>query len=49
MKLFNLFGKKADVSSQKMEEANDEEDLEIYSGMRVEVTAFDGVSFLWQS
>lgn len=42
MKLFNLFGKKADVSSQKMEEANDEEDLEIYSGMRVEVTAFDG-------
>ncbi len=40
MKLFNLFGRKTDAPPQKIEDAEDE--LEIYSGMRVEVTAMDG-------
>ena len=40
MKLFNLFGKKTDAPPQKTED--DEDELEIYSGMRVEVTAMDG-------
>ena len=42
MKLFNLFGKKTDTLPQKSEIAEDEEDLKVYSGMRVEVTAHDG-------
>lgn len=40
MKLFNLFGKKTDAPPQESEHDGDE--LEIYSGMRVEVTAMDG-------
>ncbi len=40
MRLFNLFGRKTDAPPQKAE--HDEDELEIYSGMRVEVTAFDG-------
>lgn len=41
MKLLHLFRRKADVPPEvKKENAGDE--LEIYSGMRVEVTAFDG-------
>lgn len=42
MKLFNLFGRKTEELSQKAEKENDEDELEVYSGMRVEVTAFDG-------
>ena len=42
MKLFNLFGRKADEPSQEAEKEPDEDELEMYSGMRVEVTAFDG-------
>ena len=42
MKLFNLFGRKTDAPPQELKKENDEDDLEIYSGMRVEVTAFDG-------
>ena len=37
MILFNLFGKKTDAPPQEIEHDGDE--LEIYSGMRVEVTA----------
>ena len=40
MKLLNLFGRKTDTPPPEAE--NDEGELEIYSGMRVEVTAFDG-------
>lgn len=40
MGLFNLFGKKAGVPPPKAEKETD--GLEIYAGMRVEVTAFDG-------
>ena len=40
MKIINLFGKKTDVPPQEME--NDKDELGIYAGMRVEVTAFDG-------
>lgn len=40
MKLLNLFGRKMDAPPPEIE--NDEDELEIYSGMRVEVTAFDG-------
>lgn len=40
MKLFNLFGKRTETPSR--EDGDDEEELEIYSGMRVEVTALDG-------
>lgn len=40
MKLLNLFGRKTDTPAPEIE--NDEDELEIYSGMRVEVTAFDG-------
>ena len=40
MKLLNLFGRKTDTPPPEIE--NDEDELEIYSGMRVEVTAFDG-------
>mgnify|MGYP002512072536 CR=1 FL=1 len=43
MKLLNLFGKKAaEPQSQEQEPANNAEELGVYSGMRVEVTAFDG-------
>ena len=40
MKLLDLFGRKTDTPPP--EAKNDEDELEIYSGMRVEVTAFDG-------
>lgn len=39
MRLLNLFGRKTDTPPQEAE--NNEVELEIYSGMRVEVTAFD--------
>lgn len=42
MKLLDLFGRKADAPSQENKPENDGDELEIYSGMRVEVTAFDG-------
>lgn len=43
MRLFGLFGKKEKVQpSPEAEETNDAEELEIYSGLRVEVTTFDG-------
>ena len=42
MKLFGLFGKKTDAQPQKSEKEYDEDELEIYSGMRVEVTNLDG-------
>ena len=43
MKLFELFGKrKKDVPPQKESMAGGEESLDMYSGMRVEVTTFDG-------
>lgn len=42
MKLFHLFGRKADAPPQEVKQANEGEELAIYSGMRVEVTAFDG-------
>ena len=43
MSLFNLFGRKAkEQPSQERERADDVEELEIYSGMRVEVTTFEG-------
>lgn len=40
MKIINLFGKKTDVTPSEIE--NDKDELGVYSGMRVEVTAFDG-------
>ena len=43
MKLFELFGKrKKDVPPQKESMAGGEESLDMYSGMRVEVTTLDG-------
>lgn len=42
MKLFHLFGGKGDVPPQKIEKESDGDELEIYSGMRVEVTAPNG-------
>lgn len=42
MGLFNLFGRKTEAQSQALQQEKDEEELEIYSGMRVEVTALDG-------
>lgn len=43
MGLFNLFGKKRDAQPlQEIDGADDEEALDLYSGMRVEVTSFDG-------
>lgn len=41
MKLFKLFGKK-DTEQPPREQAKDENELEVYSGMRVEVTTFEG-------
>lgn len=40
MKLRSLFGRKTNAPPPEIE--TDEDELEIYSGMRVEVTAFDG-------
>lgn len=40
MKLFDLFGKKAGAPPKEIE--NEEDELQIYSGMRVEVTTMDG-------
>lgn len=42
MNLLNLFGRKADAPPQESERDAGGDELEIYSGMRVEVTAFDG-------
>ena len=43
MRLFNLFGKRAvEQPPHGNKPSNDEEDLDIYSGMRVEVTTYDG-------
>lgn len=42
MNLLNLFGRKADASPQESQQETAEDELEIYSGMRVEVTAYDG-------
>ena len=42
MKFFNLFGRKTGAPSQEIEKENGENELEVYSGMRVEVTASDG-------
>ena len=42
MNLFNLFGKKADAPPPKTEQTGEAEELDIYSGMRVEVTGLDG-------
>lgn len=42
MKLFYLFGKKEDAPPLRDERPDGWEDLAIYSGMRVEVTAFSG-------
>ena len=42
MSLFHLFGKKTAAPPQKIEKETDEDELKIYSGMRVEVTTFDG-------
>ena len=42
MKLFNLFGRKAEEPSRETETQADGDELEIYSGMRVEVAALDG-------
>lgn len=42
MKLFHLFGRKTDVPPQEPEKESGGEELDIYSGMRVEVTASDG-------
>ena len=41
MKLFSLFGKKA-AEQPPVEKAEAAEELAVYSGMRVEVTALDG-------
>lgn len=41
MKLLSLFGRKAGAPPQDTKKT-EEDELEIYSGMRVEVTAFDG-------
>lgn len=43
MKLFHLFGKKADTPPREPEASNDPEELDIYSGMRVEVTTASGL------
>lgn len=42
MKLFNLFGNRATKPPREAKEENNEEELDIYSGMRVEVTSCDG-------
>lgn len=43
MKLFGLWGKRAkEAPAKESEKAADEESLDIYSGMRVEVTTTDG-------
>lgn len=42
MKLFGLFGKREKEPPQEAPAAHDADAIEIYSGMRVEVTTFDG-------
>ena len=42
MNLLKLFGRKTGAPPQETEKGNDGEGLEIYSGMRVEVAAYDG-------
>lgn len=42
MNLLNLFGRKTDAPPQEIEKENQGDELEIYSGMRVEVVALDG-------
>lgn len=42
MRLFNLLGRKTEIPPQETEKEDEEDALEIYSGMRVEVTALDG-------
>ena len=42
MKLLDLFGKKTAPQPPNAKKESDEDDLEVYSGMRVEVTAYDG-------
>ena len=42
MSLFRLFGKASKEQPQTKEVQAEEDELELYSGMRVEVTAFDG-------
>ena len=43
MRLLDLFGRKTNAPPQESRNESEwEESLEIYSGMRVEVTAFDG-------
>lgn len=42
MRLFSLFGKKPEAPPQEAEKEAAGDELEVYSGMRVEVTAFDG-------
>lgn len=42
MKFFDFFGKKADKPLPEAEKANEGEELEAYSGMRVEVTDHNG-------
>lgn len=42
MKLLDLFGKKTAAQAPKTKTEPDADDLEVYSGMRVEVTAYDG-------
>ena len=43
MKLFDLFGRRTkEQPAQESEKADGTEDMELYSGMRVEVTTFEG-------
>lgn len=42
MNLFNLFGRKTEAPPPPIEKAGEAEELDIYSGMRVEVTSPDG-------
>lgn len=42
MGLFSWLGRKAEMPPEKIEKTDDGAELEIYSGMRVEVTAMDG-------
>lgn len=41
MGLFGWFGRKTEAPPEKIEQADDGSELELYSGMRVEVTAMD--------
>ena len=46
MKLFGFFRSPKEREAEESERRAQEEDLEIYSGMRVEVTSNDGRMFL---